>query len=352
LRQIGHRGAIANEHATTMMRAFFDPRQLGHAPAVELHNGSFCPYAETPARAESILSAIGPTELPGDFGEAPIVAVHDRDYVAFLKSAHALWREAGRQGDAIGYTWPVVHRRKLALSRIDALLGRYSFDATTPIGEGTWNALYANAQTGIAAADAVLQGERAAFALCRPPGHHAGSDYYGGYCHLNLAAIAAQRARHSGVERVAILDIDYHHGNGTQDIFWERGDVFYASLHADPATDYPFYWGHADEAGAGAGEGATLNLPLPRGTGLDGFRAALAKALEAIGRFGPGLLVVSFGADTWEGDPISHFRLTTQDYALLAKDIAGCGWPAVIVMEGGYAVDALGANVASFLSGF
>ncbi|MDB5671708.1 MAG: histone deacetylase family protein [Alphaproteobacteria bacterium] len=334
------------------MRLYFDPRQLLHAPAVELHNGSFCAYAETPQRVESILRAIGPTDLPGDFGEGPILAVHDSDYVAFLKSAHARWQQAGRPGDAIPYVWPVVHRRQIALSRIDALLGRYSFDATTPIAERTWDALYANAQTAVAAAQTVLDGESAAFALCRPPGHHCGRDYYGGYCHLNVAAIAAQRARDRGVERVAILDIDYHHGNGTQDIFWERGDVFYASLHADPASDYPFYWGHADEAGVGQGAGANLNLPLPQGTSVDAFRAAQADALESIARFAPGLLVISFGADTWEGDPISHFKLSTSDYALLAADIAACGWPTVIVMEGGYAVDALGENVAAFLSGF
>jgi acetoin utilization deacetylase AcuC-like enzyme len=135
--------------------------------------------------------------------------------------------------------------------------------------------------------------------LCRPPGHHAGADYLGGYCYLNTAAIAAQAARDAGCARVAILDIDYHHGNGTQDIFWERGDVFYASLHADPATDYPFFWGHADEAGTGDGAGATLNLPLPQGTTLDAFRRAQGSALEAIARFRPELLVVSFGADTW-----------------------------------------------------
>ena len=334
------------------MRSFFDPRQLGHAPALEMHNGGFTAYAETPARVRSILDAIGPTLLPGNAGEAPILAVHDADYVDFLRNGFRLWREAGREGDAIPYTWPVVRRRPLRLDRIDALLGRFSFDATTPLSEGTWDAVHANAQTAIAATRAVLDGDRAAFALCRPPGHHAGRDHYGGYCHINVAAVAAQLARDSGVGRVAILDIDYHHGNGTQDIFWERGDVFYASLHADPATDYPFYWGHADEIGGGEGEGATLNLPLPRGTKGDAFRAAQAKALEAIAGFGPGLLVVSFGADTWEGDPISHLKLTTADYAILAADIAACGWPTAIVMEGGYAVDALGANVASFLSGF
>ena len=334
------------------MRCFFDPAQSTHAPARELHNGAFTTYAEMPARVDSILAAIGATELPPDCGEAPILAVHDAGYVDFLKTAPAMWRAAGRPGDAIPYVFPVIGRRPLTLSRIDALLGAHAFDATTPITADSWAASYASAQSALASTHAVLVGDRAAFALCRPPGHHAGADYCGGYCHLNTAAIAAQAARDAGVKRVAILDIDYHHGNGTQDIFWSRGDVFYASVHADPATDYPFYWGHADERGEGDGEGATLNLPLPHGTRIDAFRAAQGRALDSIARFAPGLLVVSFGADTWEGDPISHFALRTPDYALLARDIAGCGWPTTIVMEGGYAVDALGHNVASFLSGF
>lgn len=278
--------------------------------------------------------------------------MHRADYLDFLRQAPALWAEAGRPGDVIGYVWPVVGRRPLALSRIDALIGRYSFDASTPLTPDTWDAAYWSCQSGLAALDAVLAGERAAFALCRPPGHHAGADYLGGYSYLNAAAVVAEAARAAGKARVAILDIDYHHGNGTQDIFWARGDVFYASLHADPATDYPFYWGHADERGEDAGEGATLNLPLPQGTRLDAFRRAQAVALEAIARFGRDLLVVSYGADTWEGDPISHFKLSTQDYALLAQDIAACGWPSVLLMEGGYAIDALGANVASFLEGW
>ena len=334
------------------MRRFFSPRQLAHAPAQELHNGAFTSYAEVPARAEAILSAIGGAEEPADHGLTAIAAVHPADYLAFLRDAPRLWREAGRPGNAIPYVFPVVGRRPLRLERVDALMGRHCFDATTPITPATWDAAYWNAQTALAATGAVLAGERSAFALCRPPGHHAGADYCGGYCHLNVAAIAAQAARNARVGRVAVLDIDYHHGNGTQDIFWTRPDVFYASVHADPATDYPFYWGHADERGADAGQGATLNLPLPQGTTIDGFRRAQATALDAIAAFAPGLLVVSFGADTWEGDPISGFRLRTPDYALLARDIAACGWPTVIVMEGGYAVDALGANVASFLSGF
>lgn len=334
------------------MRCFADARQRAHAPAQEFHNGGFMPYAECPERFDAIVAALGAVEAPADHGGGPILAVHDAGYVGFLKTAAARWAEAGRPGDVSGYAWPIVGRRPLKLDRIDAQVGQYSFDASTPMTPATWDAAYWSAQAGLSALDAVLAGDRAAFAACRPPGHHAGADYMGGYCYLNTAAIVAQAARTAGVERVAILDIDYHHGNGTQDIFLARGDVFYASVHADPATDYPFYWGHADEAGEGAGEGATLNLPLPQGTGIDDFRRAQGRALEAIAAFGAGLIVVSFGADTYAGDPISHFRLATADYAALAGDIAAAGLRTVVVMEGGYAVDALGANVAGFLSGF
>jgi acetoin utilization deacetylase AcuC-like enzyme len=333
------------------VRRFFHPTQLAHAPAQELHNGAWMPHAEHPGRARSILDAIGATETPDDRGEAPLLRVHPRDYLDFLRGAHAAWEAAGRSGDAAGYTWPVVRRRPLNLSRIDALLGRYSYDAATPIGPGTWNGAYWGAQTALAATEAVLADGRDAFALCRPPGHHCGADYLGGYCYLNNAAIAAEQAAAAG-RRVAILDIDYHHGNGTQDIFYARGDILFVSIHADPATDYPFYWGHADEIGEGEGEGATLNLPLPQGTRLDTYRRALSTALERVAGFGADLLVCSYGADTFVGDPISHFALQTEDYPVIARDIAALGLPTVIVMEGGYAVDALGANVAAFLSGF
>jgi len=334
------------------MRSFYDPRQALHQPRVELHNGGFVPYREHGGRIDAILAVLGAYEQPPDIGMAPLEAIHAPEYLNFLRTAFDLWSEAGRPGDAIPYVWPVVGRRSLSLSRIDALLGRFSFDATTPITAKTWLAVYASAQTAVAATSAVLDGASAAFALSRPPGHHAGRDYLGGYCYLNFAAIAAQYARDAGAERVAILDIDYHHGNGTQDIFWDRGDVFYASIHADPATDYPFFWGHSDERGGGPGEGATLNLPLPQGTGIEMFRAAQAEALHAIAEFAPELLVVSFGADTFDGDPISHFRLRTPDYAVLAGDIAVRGWPTVVIMEGGYAVESLGENVAAFLGGF
>ncbi|HEV7660311.1 MAG TPA: histone deacetylase family protein [Allosphingosinicella sp.] len=332
------------------MRCFWDGRQRRHAPEKELMNGGFVPFAETPARAEAILAALGPAEAAIDHGEGPLRAVHDELYLAFLWSAHQDWRAAGRAGDASGYAWPVVRRRPLDLDRIDARLGAYSFDASSPIAAGTWEGAYWSAQSALTALDHVLAGERAAFALCRPPGHHAGRDYLGGYCYLNNAAIAAQAAAAAG-RRVAILDVDYHHGNGTQDIFYGRGDLLFVSIHADPRTDYPYFWGHADETGEGEGDGATLNLPLPRGTGLAAYLPALDSALERIARFAPDLLVLSYGADTFIGDPISHFRLETRDYAVLGRRIAGLGLPIVTVMEGGYAVDSLGANAAAFLEG-
>jgi acetoin utilization deacetylase AcuC-like enzyme len=334
------------------MRLFWDERQRRHSPAQELHNGGFVPYAEHGGRIDSMLAALAACEASADHGEAPLLRVHPSGYLGFLASAFADWKAAGRPGDASGYVWPVVGRRPLHLDRIDARLGQYSMDASTPIAEGTWESAYWSAQTALTALEAVLAGERAAFALCRPPGHHAGADYMGGYCYLNNAAVAAEAARAAGTGRVAILDVDYHHGNGTQDIFLERGDVFFASIHADPRTDYPFFWGHSEERGIGAGEGATLNLPLPHGTRMGDYEAALDRALEAIAGFGPGLLVCSFGADTFAGDPICSFALETADYAPVARRIASLGLPTLIVMEGGYAVDALGANVAAFLSGF
>ncbi|TCP31413.1 acetoin utilization deacetylase AcuC-like enzyme [Sphingomonas sp. BK235] len=283
---------------------------------------------------------------------APLAAVHDPDYLAFLRVAHDDWVAAGRQGDAIGYTWPVVGRRALDLSRIDARLGRYSYDAGTPIAAGTWEAAYWSAQTALTALDEVAAGAtRRAFALCRPPGHHAGRDYLGGYCYLNNAAIVAAEARRRGLGPVAILDVDYHHGNGTQDIFYADGEMLFVSIHADPATDYPFYWGHADETGTGAGRGATLNLPLPRGTGWASYEPALDRAHDAIARYGARLLVLSLGADLYAGDPISHFTFARDDFAALAARLSASGLAIVTVMEGGYATAALGDNVAAFVGG-
>jgi len=334
------------------VKLFYDDRQARHAPERELHNGDWAAYAETPARLRSIVEQCGEVQAVRDFGLEPILAVHDADYVAFLKDAHDQWRAAGRTGDAIGYTFPVVGRRKLSLGRIDAALGAYAFDASTPIAQGTWESAYWSAQCALTALDEIAAGAPHAFALCRPPGHHAGADYMGGYCYLNNAAIAARRAQALGLGPVAVLDVDYHHGNGTQDVFLRDPNVFFASIHADPATDYPFYWGHADERGEGEGLGTTLNLPLARGADWTVYAPALHEALDAIEQWGAKMLVVSFGADTFAGDPISHFRLERNDFAALGAAIAERGLPRLTVMEGGYAVAELGANVAAFLSGF
>ncbi|HEY0626565.1 MAG TPA: histone deacetylase family protein [Allosphingosinicella sp.] len=330
----------------------FDPRQLAHAPVQEIHNGSWAEHAEKTRRAEIIVERLGDFHVAEDFGMEPLRRIHTDEYLGFLQSAHRDWIAAGRSGDAIGYAWPVVGRRNIRLDRIDARLGRYSYDASTPITAETWDAAYWSAQTALTALAPLLKGEeRNAFGLCRPPGHHSGADYLGGYCYLNNAAIAAATAADAGC-KVAILDIDYHHGNGTQDIFLDRGDIFFASIHADPATDYPFFWGHADETGIGAGKGATLNLPLPQGTRGPAYLDALKQALDAIPRWDADFLIVSYGADTFDEDPISKFALRRDDYPVIAREIAGLGLPCLIVMEGGYAVDALGENVAAFLSGF
>jgi len=325
------------------MRCFWDERQRLHAPTGEFFNGAMHAAAEHPGRVDAILAVIGSTEAPADLGIDPLLRVHSQDYLDFLRSAHAEWKLAGREGDAFPYTFPIVGRRPLKFSRIDAELGQYSFDTSTPIGPVTWDAAYWSAQTALAGLRAVAAGERAAFALCRPPGHHAGADYLGGYSYFSNAAICAVAAG----KRVAILDVDYHHGNGTQDIVAGREDILFASIHADPTTDYPFYWGHADESG-----GNILNLPLPRGTEWSTYLPALTQALDWIEKSEPELLIVSYGADTHEADPISHFKLKTSDYAPMARRIASLGVPTLVVMEGGYAVDALGANVAEFLSGF
>ena len=198
----------------------------------------------------------------------------------------------------------------------------------------------------------VAQGERAAFALCRPPGHHAGADTYGGYCFLNNAAIAAQALRDGGAERVAILDVDYHHGNGTQAIFYDRADVLFLSLHGHPAQEYPYFAGYAEETGAGAGEGFNRNFPMRWGTGFDVWGDALEQSCRRASAYRPDALVVSLGLDTFEGDPISHFKLESEDYLRVGARIAALGLPTLFVMEGGYAVEALGVNTVNVLSGF
>ena len=334
------------------MKAFFSDHQSRHAPALELQNGALVTHAESQARVDAIKSVLLDLQIPVDFGLEPILAIHDPAYVDFLKRAHDDWLAAGRPGDAFPYVFPIRGRRPLKLSRIDAELGQYAYDCGTPVAAGTWETVYWSVQSVLSGLMHVLNGAQNAFAFCRPPGHHAGRDYMGGYSYLNTAAIAVAHAQANGVGRVAVLDVDYHHGNGTQDIFYDRGDVLTVSLHADPKMDYPFYWGHADELGSGQGDGFNLNLPMPRGTSWSDYKTTLQQALERVQDFDPELLIVPYGADTYVGDPISFFSIETADYTEMARTIAALGKPTLICMEGGYALDALGANVSAFLRGF
>ena len=333
------------------MRLFFDRRQLAHAPVQELHNGAFVPFAEHGGRIESILAAIGATEPVVDHGEGPLRAVHSEAYLAFLWSAYQDWRSEGRPGDAGGYVWPVVGRRPLKLDRIDARLGLYSFDASSPIAAGTWESAYWSAQTALTALDSVLAGDRSAFAFCRPPGHHCGRDYLGGYCYLNNAAIAAEAATSAG-KRVAILDVDYHHGNGTQDIFYDRDDVLFLSLHGDPRDEFPYFLGFADETGRGKGEGFNVNYPMPSGTDYAAWASALGDAIRRIRDYRPETLIVSLGVDTFENDPISSFKLKSDDYIDCGARLKRLGIPTAFLLEGGYAVEEIGINTVNVLTGF
>jgi acetoin utilization deacetylase AcuC-like enzyme len=252
------------------------------------------------------------------------------------------------------YVWPGagLPRPAAAPAALDARLGHWAFDAGTPITSGTWDAAWWSARAALAGARTVLGNERGAFSLCRPPGHHATPDAFGGYCYLGNSAIAAQAMRDGGAARVAVLDVDYHHGNGTQATFWDRPDVLTVSLHADPLQEYPYFTGHADERGGGAGEGANRNLPMPWGTGFDRWSEALDVGCGQVEAFGADALVVPLGVDTHEDDPISRFRLRSDDYLRVGARIARLELPTLFVLEGGYATDVIGVNVANVLEGF
>ena len=340
-----------------VMKVVYSPLHARHDGGMEIHRGRFVPTFETPARAEMILAALTAAghELtpPRDIPESRLLRIHDAQFVEFLRGAYGRWQAEGRDECMLPSGFPARGlRRDRIPAGISGAMGYYTFDASTPIVAGTWDAALAAARSAMTAAAIVSEGEAAAYALCRPPGHHAGRSSYGGYCFLNNAALAAQYLLDEGCGRVAVIDVDYHHGNGTQDIFWERDDVLFVSLHGTPETEYPYFLGYADERGAGRGEGHTLNLPLPEGTGWGDYRAALGTALDAIRQYRPDAIVVSLGVDTFEADPISAFKLEGEHYPLLGACLAGLGRPTVLVQEGGYAVAEIGANVAGVLGAF
>jgi acetoin utilization deacetylase AcuC-like enzyme len=339
------------------MKTVYSADHVLHDAKVDFAGGRFIATFETPRRAEIVLERVRATGLgdvvePATFGMAPLLRVHDAAFLRFLETAYSEWfavhgDSAARPAIAIG---PGM-RRKLP-SRIGARLAYYVIDSSTPITATSWQAARGSADVALTAQAIVAGGERAAFALCRPPGHHAGRDFFGGYCFLNNAAISAQAFIDGGAARAAVLDVDFHHGNGTQGIFYARGDVLFASLHGHPEDEYPYFVGFEDERGEGAGEGFNLNYPLRPGTAWDRYRPALADAIARIAGFGPDALVVSLGVDTFKGDPISHFKLESEDFTRIGEMIAGLKRPTLFVMEGGYAVEEIGLNAVNLLAGF
>jgi acetoin utilization deacetylase AcuC-like enzyme len=252
----------------------------------------------------------------------------------------------------MGFAWP---GRGFDGERPDDLIGQlgyHSFTADCSIVAGTWDAVAASAAIATTATDRLLDDGQTTFALCRPPGHHATADQFGGYCYVNNAAAAAQRMLNRGAARVAVLDVDYHHGNGTQSIFYDRSDVLFVSLHADPAFEFPWFIGRADETGRNDGEGWNLNLPLGRDTDLATYLETLEVGLARIGDAGVEGLVVSLGVDTYVDDPLGTFAINTPGFRTIASRIAALGLPTVLVQEGGYAVADIGTNVVSFLEGW
>ena len=340
------------------MLVVYAEEQARHHPRFFIARGQVRPCPEVPKRAEMFLAALraaGGHEVvaPEDYGPGPRAAVHTARYLDFLETAHARWLALPDPSpEIVPNVHPGPNMDRYPERDVVGQAGWHQADTACPIAAHTFEAACAGANAAVHAAELVLGGAPYAYALCRPPGHHAYAERAGGFCFLNNSAIAAQRVVERTGGRVAILDVDVHHGNGTQGIFYDRGDVLTVSVHADPAAFYPFFCGYADERGAGAGEGANLNLPLPRGTGDAGFLDALEPALGAIRAHRPAALVVALGLDAFAGDPLAFLTVTTPGFAAIGRRIAGLRLPTVIVQEGGYVCDALGDNLASFLTGF
>ena len=337
------------------MITVFDEAQRAHDPQFFLSSGAQFPCPEKPARVDALLGAVrrlgGPVVQAPDTGVEPIRRIHPDRYLTFLQTIYTRWsRIPGASAEVIPNIHPANRTDGYPLSAMGQA-GFHQTDTSCPISAQTWAAAYASAQTAIHGADLVLGGERAVYALSRPPGHHAFAELAGGFCYLNNSAIAAQRLTDAG-RRVAILDVDLHHGNGTQGIFYDRGDVLTVSIHAHPERYYPFFWGYPEERGAGEGEGANLNLCLERGTGDEGFMAALAKGMQAVADWGADTLVLALGLDAFEGDPFAGLAVTTAGFGRIGRTVASMGLPTLIVQEGGYLCPELGDNLEAVLRGF
>jgi acetoin utilization deacetylase AcuC-like enzyme len=340
------------------MITVFSESHRRHFGKFELIDGQFVTPFECPERLDIIMQRVAEAQFgeivePVEFGLDPIARVDTPDFIEFMRTAHDSWTRSHGDTDAMPICWPTRTFRQTPPAEIDGLLSYYSFDAGTPITAGTWTAITASVNVALTGVDLIQSGQASVFSACRPPGHHAAVDIYGGYCFFNNAAIAAQALLDAGAERVALLDVDYHHGNGSQSIFYDRADVLYVSLHGDPRQEFPYFLGYANETGAGAGEGSNCNFPMPWGTQWDAYRQGLDEGLKSIQDFSPDVLVISLGVDTFEKDPISKFRLKTEHFLEIGSRIAQkVKCPSLFVMEGGYAVDEIGINVVKMLTGF
>ncbi|WFU06706.1 histone deacetylase family protein (plasmid) [Rhizobium sp. CB3171] len=337
------------------MKAFYAEEQKRHDPGTYISRGTAQSHPEKPARVEMLLAGASSAglivERPRNHGLGPIAAVHTPEYLDFLEHIFSRWqRIEGASAEVIPHIHPIARNGSYPSSAVGQA-GYHIADTACPISTETWNSALWSAWSAVEAAEALMGGGASTYALCRPPGHHALADVAGGFCFINNSAVAAQALRRSAA-RVAILDVDLHHGNGTQGIFYARSDVLTVSLHADPIGFYPFFWGYADERGEGAGLGYNLNLPLPHKSGDAAFLDALATALRRIRAFAPEALVVALGLDAFEGDPFSGLSLSTFGFSRIGEAIAGLGLPTVIVQEGGYLCGALGDNLTAFLTGF
>jgi len=340
------------------MKIVYSPEHSRHHPRTYIKAGSFHEPQEVPARAEALLAGLtgaGHGILPArDFGPKPRAAVHTPGYLHFLETISDRWQDAGMESEEV---LPNIHPGRHMQSVPTGILGEvgyYTTDLSAPIGLETWQASVASSNVALTATEIVVAGtgdNRSAYALCRPPGHHAYQDQAGGFCFLNNIAIAAQYALKT-VARVAILDVDVHHGNGTQGIFYNRADVLTISLHCDPSDYYPFFSGYAHERGVGAGEGYNLNIPVQPESGDDVYLDHLQSAKSALTAFAPDMLFVALGLDAFEGDPLIGLKVTTGGFARIGASIAELSLPTVLVQEGGYNQDFLGANITSFIAGF
>lgn len=337
------------------MKVIYADVHRRHSPSSEFVDGEMKTHAEAPARAETILRALQEEGLsdivaPRRYPFAPILAVHDVEYLHYLEKVYAVWVAEGRDRRGVVPDTFAVRRMPEKPAELIPQAGYYCFDTQTPVMAGTYEATLSAAYCALTGADMLLLGAPAAYALCRPPGHHAGRGMYGGYCYLNNVAVAAtQLARE---DRVAILDIDYHHGNGTQEIFYDSDRVLYVSIHGDPNRAYPFFSGFANECGVGLGEGFNRNFPLPARMEEGPYLRVLGDALEIVRTFSPGFLVVSIGGDILRGDPWGDFHLSPGSFARMGARIAELELPTLLVQEGGYSLRELGEGIVNALRAF